>query len=196
MKITKNINKKYALHRLLGLLLIAALIGVSPGIFDNIAYNALPVATVHADQSAKSIFSVQTNQQATAEDKTESGTAQISETAIEKDLEASKAEEEKIAKEMSKLEEIAWSVGKALLPTLAVMALSAALVCPLGWVVVGAVLAGAATSAIITYAYEKRKNSFRTAENCGAWRDDDPSGRRRAADDSRRGSRGPLQGGP
>lgn len=165
MKITKNINKKYALHRLLGLLLIAALIGVSPGIFDNIAYNALPVATVHADQSAKTIFSVQTNQQATAEDKTESGTAQISETAIEKDLEASKAEEEKIAKEMSKLEEIAWSVGKALLPTLAVMALSAALVCPLGWVVVGAVLAGAATSAIITYAYEKRKNSFRTAEN-------------------------------
>ncbi|EKD82317.1 MAG: hypothetical protein ACD_39C01365G0001, partial [uncultured bacterium] len=42
------------------------------------------------------------------------------------------------------------------------MAFSAAVVCPLAWIVVGAVVVGAATSGIMTFAYETRKNSFRS----------------------------------
>ncbi len=53
------------------------------------------------------------------------------------------------------------SIGKALLPTLAVMGFAAALALPAGWVVLGAVLIGAATSGVVNYAYEQRMNQFR-----------------------------------
>lgn len=157
---TKRINKKYIIHRFISLFLIIALLGVSPGIFDNLAITAIPISKAQASSNTTSIFDVESDV------KSESTVASKGETESQQEElsasdEAIAEEEAQIKKEMSKIEEIAWSIGKAMLPTLAVMALSAALVCPIGWVIVGAVLAGAATSAIVTYAYEKRKNSFR-----------------------------------
>ncbi|GAB4272009.1 MAG: hypothetical protein Kow0029_10230 [Candidatus Rifleibacteriota bacterium] len=69
--------------------------------------------------------------------------------------------EDSVKKEMSRAEQLAWTIGKALLPTLAVMAFGAAVVCPLAWVVVGSVIIGAATAGITTFAYESRLNQFR-----------------------------------
>jgi hypothetical protein len=77
----------------------------------------------------------------------------------EKELEAEKE------KAMSQAEEIAWLVGKIFLPTLAVMAFSAAVVCPLAWVVAGSVLVGATAAGLVSFGYEQRKNSFKDPEN-------------------------------
>jgi len=153
MNLNSRIQKKYAFHRILGLLLIAALIGVSPGIFENLSINRLQAATatpftenkVAIDKDNPMAVSSATGEAASA-------TAVISENEVDDAVKK---------KEMSKAEEIAWSIGKALLPTLAVMAFSAAVVCPLAWVVVGAVAVGATAAAAMTLAYELRKNSFR-----------------------------------
>lgn len=157
MNLNSRIQKKYALHRILGLLLIAALIGVSPGIFENLSINRLQAATgtpftenkIAIDKDNPMAVSSATGESASA-------TATISDT---------EADDAVKKKEMSKAEEIAWSIGKALLPTLAVMAFSAAVVCPLAWVVVGAVAVGATAAAAMTLAYELRKNSFRDADS-------------------------------
>jgi hypothetical protein len=69
--------------------------------------------------------------------------------------------EDSVKKEMGRVEKLAWTIGKALLPTLAVMAFGAAVACPLAWIVVGSVVIGAATAGITTFAYEKRMNQFR-----------------------------------
>ncbi|MBF0407666.1 MAG: hypothetical protein HQM10_09950 [Candidatus Riflebacteria bacterium] len=70
-----------------------------------------------------------------------------------------------VQKQMSKIEQIAWNFAKGLLPTLAVMAFSAAVALPLAWVVVGAVLVGAASSAVLTTLYENRMNQFRSGKD-------------------------------
>lgn len=158
---TKRINKKYIIHRFISLFLIVALLGISPGIFDNLAISVAPISKASAATNPTTIFDVSTEM--TSGESTVISEADEGEYLLEasSDDEVEAVEEAKVKKEMSKIEELAWSIGKAMLPTLAVMALSAALVCPIGWIVVGSVLAGAATSAIVTYAYEKRKNSFR-----------------------------------
>ncbi len=160
---TKRINKAFIARRLLSLFLIVALLGISPGIYDNLAFSIVPVAK--AEAKPLGIFDVQTTDDgatstAMSEEEDEES-QQIIRAVEESDEELVPITTEEAKKEMSKIEELAWSIGKAMLPTLAVMALSAALVCPVGWIVAGAVLAGAATSAVVTYAYEKRKNTFR-----------------------------------
>jgi len=141
--------------------LIFTILGASPGIFDAISLNAAYADTTAANTAPfteKEIELSAGNPMAVA---TPNDGAQ--KTVIEQKIEVDDsklAEEQK--KQMSKAEEIAWAIGKALLPTLAVMAFSAAVFCPLAWVVVGAVVIGAASSAAMTFAYETRKNSFRS----------------------------------
>ncbi|OGK11409.1 MAG: hypothetical protein A2W80_05795 [Candidatus Riflebacteria bacterium GWC2_50_8] len=151
-------------HRIIGLVLMLTILGTSPGIFDTINLNAVHAATTSAattpfsenkvDLDAANPLAVSTS------DSGAQKTAIVADQSKIDELKA--AEEAEKKKQMSKIEEIAWSVGKALLPTLAVMAFSAAVVCPLAWIVVGAVVVGAATSGIMTFAYETRKNSFRS----------------------------------
>lgn len=151
MNLAARIQKKHLFHRVLGLLLIAVMLGVSPGIFEAIspahAATSTPFteAKVNIDKDNPMAVSSATGNSASA-------TATI----------AADVDDAVKKKEMSKAEEIAWSIGKALLPTLAVMAFSAAVICPLAWVVIGAVAVGATAAGAMTLAYELRKNSFRS----------------------------------
>ncbi|MEZ7893503.1 MAG: hypothetical protein QMC67_17340 [Candidatus Wallbacteria bacterium] len=65
-------------------------------------------------------------------------------------------------KKMSVLESIAWKIGKAVIPSAAVLAFASIAALPLGAVVVGTIAIGAITSGALTYFYEKRANTFRT----------------------------------
>ncbi|MDD3145659.1 MAG: hypothetical protein PHD82_00035 [Candidatus Riflebacteria bacterium] len=150
MNLTDRIQKKHLFHRFLGLLLIFVMLGVSPGIFE--AISPLQAATSTPFTEAKVEIDKDNPMAVTAAPgQSASATATI----------ASDVDDAVKKKEMSKAEEIAWSIGKALLPTLAVMAFSAAVVCPLAWVVIGAVAVGATAAGAMTLAYELRKNSFR-----------------------------------
>jgi len=72
------------------------------------------------------------------------------------------ASEEVIKKAMSEAEKIAWEVGKALIPALAVMGTAVLLTgAPLVAVVGAVVLVGAATGGLVTWLYEKRLNQTR-----------------------------------
>ncbi len=154
MNLTKKFQKKLLIHRILGLLLIAAMLGVSPGIFETIS----PVhAAANTPFTETKVEFDKDNPMAVTSAPGESvATAPVLIT-----TESDEVDEAVKKKEMSKAEEIAWSIGKALLPTLAVMAFSAAVVCPLAWVVIGAVAVGATAAGAMTLAYELRKNSFR-----------------------------------
>jgi hypothetical protein len=125
------------------------MVGISPGIINTYSLKASPFVEkkieISPQETVKSVG------------KAEEGVQE--KVLTEKELEAEKE------KAMSSAEEIAWLIGKTFLPTLAVMAFSAAVACPLAWVVVGSVLVGAATAGLVTYGYEKRKNSFRNPEN-------------------------------
>ncbi len=151
-------------HRVVGLILMLALLGASPGIFDAISFNALHADTTAPASTPFGESNVKLDPDNPLAVSTSNAGAQ--KTVIELDQEKvdklTAEEEAEKKKQMSKIEEIAWAVGKALLPTLAVMAFSAAAVCPLAWIVVGAVAVGAATSGILTFAYESRKNQFRS----------------------------------
>lgn len=151
-------------HRIVGLILMLVILGTSPGIFDAINLHAVHAATAPAAAAPFNENEVKLDADDPLAVSTSNAGAQ--KTVIELDSEKvdqlNAEEEAEKKKQMSKFEEIAWSIGKALLPTLAVMAFSAAAVCPLAWVVVGAVAIGAATSGILTFAYENRKNQFRS----------------------------------
>ncbi|HAE37600.1 MAG TPA: hypothetical protein DCG57_03040 [Candidatus Riflebacteria bacterium] len=151
-------------HRIVGLVLMLTILGTSHGIFDAINLNAVHAATPSTTATPFTEDQVTLDaENPLAVATSDSGAQKTSIVAEQSKIDEIKAEEEaEIKKQMSKIEEIAWSIGKALLPTLAVMAFSAAVVCPLAWIVIGAVVVGAATSGIITYAYENRKNSFRS----------------------------------
>lgn len=154
MNLTKKFQKKLLIHRILGLLLIAAMLGVSPGIFETIS----PVhAADNTPFTETKVEFDKDNPMAVISAPGES----VATTPVLITAESDEVEEAVKKKEMSKAEEIAWSIGKALLPTLAVMAFSAAVVCPLAWVVIGAVAVGATAAGAMTLAYELRKNSFR-----------------------------------
>lgn len=154
MNLTKKFQKKLLIHRILGLLLIAAMLGVSPGIFETIS----PVhAAANTPFTETKVEFDKDNPMAVISAPGES----VATTPVLITAESDEVEEAVKKKEMSKAEEIAWSIGKALLPTLAVMAFSAAVVCPLAWVVIGAVAVGATAAGAMTLAYELRKNSFR-----------------------------------
>ncbi|MEW6710538.1 MAG: hypothetical protein AB1403_12005, partial [Candidatus Riflebacteria bacterium] len=141
--------RKMLISRFISLFLILALIGVAPGTSELFKASAqTPFTTDKVKISQESPVAVDTG----AKDQKQADRF----VATDKELEQIKK------KEMSKAEEIAWTIGKALLPTLAVMAFSAAVVCPLAWVVVGAVAVGAGTAGLMTLAYEMRKNSFRS----------------------------------
>ena len=151
-------------HRVVGIILMLAILGASPGIFDAISLNAVHAQTATSGSAPFAENDVEFDPANPMAVSTSNAGAQ--KTAVELDqqkIDQLTAEEEaEKQKQMSKFEEIAWSIGKALLPTLAVMAFSAAVVCPLAWVVVGAVAIGATTSGILTFAYENRKNQFRS----------------------------------
>ena len=162
-------SKRKTLRKILGSLLVLILIGTSPGVFDGIKLFAEPpvnnsqnqevVATaselINSGQSANNPFSVNVDIQIdNAAQATVATETEIVKTEVEKEEAVKK-------KEISRIEKIAWTIGKALLPTLAVMTFCAAVACPLAWVVVGSVLIGAATAGITTFAYEKRMNQFR-----------------------------------
>lgn len=151
MNLTSKIQKRHLFHRILGLLLIVTMLGASPGIFEALS----PVHAATATPFSESKVNIDKNNPmavSSATGESASATATI----------APDVDDSFKKREMSKAEEIAWSIGKALLPTLAVMAFSAAVICPLSWVVIGAVLVGATSAAAITLGYELRKNSFRT----------------------------------
>lgn len=154
MLLTRRSRKNF-FHRFLSLFLMLAILGVSPGIFD--AINARPLLARSASAAAPFAESKvkidKNNPMAVDTDSSSSVKAVVSDDKIDDAV---------VKKEMSKAEEIAWSIGKALLPTLAVMAFSAAVICPLAWVVIGAVLVGATAAGAMTLGYELRKNSFRT----------------------------------
>lgn len=140
--------QKTLLRRLTALFLVLSLIGAAPGTSELFAAKA---------QTPFSESQIKIDQESPLAVSTEEKAAAAAEEAVtEKELEETKK------KEMSKAEEIAWTIGKALLPTLAVMAFSAAVVCPLAWVVVGAVAVGATAAGAMTLGYELRKNSFRS----------------------------------
>lgn len=149
MNLTSRIQKKYLFHRFVGLLLIAVMIGASPGVFD-------ALTTVHAANTPFTESKVNIDK-----DNPLAVTSATGETASATATIGADVDDAVKKKEMSKAEEIAWSIGKALLPTLAVMAFSAAVVCPLSWVVIGAVVVGATAAGAMTLAYELRKNKFR-----------------------------------
>lgn len=157
--------RKNLLHRVIGLTLMLALLGTSPGIFDainsSVAYgaSAATAASPFSESSSVKIDADNPLAVSAANDGAQKTVIELEQSEVDQ-LTAEEEAEQK--KQMSKFEEIAWSIGKALLPTLAVMAFSAAVVCPLAWVVIGAVAVGAATSGVLTLAYEKRKNKFRS----------------------------------
>ncbi|EKD81262.1 MAG: hypothetical protein ACD_39C01885G0001, partial [uncultured bacterium] len=144
--------RKNLVHRVIGLILMLAMLGTSPGIFDAISLNAAYAATTSATTAPFTESKVNLNADSPLAVSTSDSGAQKSAIEIDQSkIDEIKAEEEaEKQKQMSKIEEIAWSIGKALLPTLAVMAFSAAVVCPLAWIVVGAVAVGAVTSGIMT----------------------------------------------
>lgn len=149
--------RKTLFRKLTGLFLILALLGAAPGtseLFSASAQTAAPFAeNKEINLEPESPMAVSTQPGAAAE-----------QAVTDAKLETNRELEEIKKKEMSKAEEIAWTIGKALLPTLAVMAFSAAVVCPLAWVVVGAVAVGATAAGAMTLAYELRKNSFRSED--------------------------------
>ncbi|MEZ7893204.1 MAG: hypothetical protein QMC67_15820 [Candidatus Wallbacteria bacterium] len=65
------------------------------------------------------------------------------------------------SKQMSLLEKVAWSIGKSIIPTAAVLAFASLTALPLGAVVLGSIAIGAVSSGFITYLFEKRSNKFR-----------------------------------
>jgi hypothetical protein len=140
--------RKKVLHVVLILVFLAGCPGISDGL-RLLAQDQQPVAS--QSQATESPFAVAT--EAPGE---QSAKVKVSEVSEEKPV-----VEEPIKKEMRRAEKLAWTIGKALLPTLAVMAFGAAVACPLAWVVVGSVVIGAAASGIVTFAYEKRMNQFR-----------------------------------
>lgn len=79
------------------------------------------------------------------------------------------------SKEMPLLEKIAWNIGKAIVPSFAVM-LATALLAPLSPVamIIGGIVVGAAMGGVMTYAYEKRMNAkYRDVpkDDLKIWRD-------------------------
>lgn len=150
-------NRK--LRRLFHLVLILAFLGACPGISDGIQLwaqssqnesaqgNSVPQQSVSAANDDPFAVNTSTSQ--------EQAFVQVASTTELPEVEAAKK------KEMGRVEKLAWTIGKALLPTLAVMAFGAAVVCPLAWIIVGSVIIGAATAGITTFAYENRMNQFR-----------------------------------
>lgn len=156
MKPSSILKQRRLFHRVLGLVLMLALIGGSPGIFENLSQPAYGQNTPFTDGPL--------NVEVSTQESIGTDSVRISLDTVEAPQQDDQVEAA-AKKEMHKAEEIAWSIARALLPTLGVMALSAAVVMPLAWVVVGAVVVGAATAGILSFAYEQRKNSFRSEED-------------------------------
>lgn len=145
------------IRKILSVVLLISFLGTCPGISDGFRIWAQQTASQQTSNASESAelpssddpFAVNTD---VAQ---EQASAQV----------ASATPQEKpadpVKKEMGRAEKLAWTIGKALLPTLAVMAFGAAVVCPLAWVVVGSVIIGAAVAGITTFAYETRMNQFR-----------------------------------
>ncbi len=152
---------------ILSLILILGVLGISPGIGDAVRVYAEPAASVPFTEQK---VNIDADVPSVALSSSDSATSQN--TAVE----SKSSENDEVKKrEMSRFEQMAWTIGKALLPTLAVMAFSAAVVLPIGWIVAGSILIGAATAGITTFAYENRVNSFRDPdqkkEMSKIWRD-------------------------
>jgi ribosomal protein L24E len=64
-------------------------------------------------------------------------------------------------KDMSKLEKVLWSIGKAVVPTLAVIAFAATVACPVTWLVVGAIAVGAVAGGGMSFLADMRANNFK-----------------------------------
>lgn len=63
--------------------------------------------------------------------------------------------------EMSKLEKVLWAIGKAIIPTLAVLLFASMAALPIGWMALGAMAVGGASGGLVNYLFEKRMNQFR-----------------------------------
>lgn len=139
--------------------LILSIIGVSPGVVE--FFNTSPSAVYASQPFSEKEISLPDETKVELKEAA-SATQQI---LAESDATFVLMPDEIEKKEMHAAEEVAWSVARALLPTLAVMAFSAAAVLPLGWVVVGSVLVGAATAGVLSFIYEQRKNHFRDEDS-------------------------------
>ena len=150
-------RKAIILKKILGIVLMFTVLGISPGIFDAAQAYASPPPPMTANEAktaeSDNPFQIEIN----PEKQTEVVKEAVEDT--EQKEAVLKAAEEK--KKMSTFEDVCWLVARSLLPTVAVMAFSAAVACPLAWLVVGSILIGSATAGIITFGYEMRKNSFR-----------------------------------
>jgi hypothetical protein len=150
-------RKAIILRKILGIVLMFTVLGISPGIFDAAQAYASPPPPMTANEAktaeADNPFQIEIN----PEKQMEAAKEAIAD-AEKKDAVLAAAAAKK---KMSTFEDVCWLVARSLLPTVAVMAFSAAVACPLAWLVVGSILIGSATAGIITFGYEMRKNSFR-----------------------------------
>lgn len=143
---------KVLLRRFAAIILIFAVIGAAPGtseLFRSSLYAATPFTENDVEVDTDNPLAVSTSVESTVETEEVSEAEEVYENV-----------EEAQKREMSRFEQLAWTIGKAFIPTLAVMAFSAAVVCPLAWIVVGSVAVGATAAGLTTLAYEHRKNSF------------------------------------
>ena len=151
----KNRIKK--LRKILGVILVIAILGICPGINEifkthiNTVFAVSNKLQTSANQSGDNPFSVEL--------RSNSSNSTVKQVYKEKEILANKTVSTK--KKMSAFENISWLVARSLLPTVAVMAFSAAIACPLAWVIIGSIIVGAATAGVVTFGYEMRKNHFR-----------------------------------
>lgn len=159
------LNKRF-MHKFVSLIVVLTMIGTSPGIFDALnskvyAHNPFAEAEIRLPQQQQSELEDFEDESQYGEVSDDYAFEDEYDLEDESGLEDEEDIEDQVDREMSRAEQIAWQVGRALLPTLAVMAFSACVVLPLGWVVLGAIVVSAATAAVLSFAFEKRMNHFR-----------------------------------
>lgn len=154
---------KLKLSKVLAVVLLFSFLASCPGINESIAIYAQEATSTTASQTTDRQQSDNTTSPFSVDTQVEIDRSSVDQQQAE-EQQVSQVEEvvsEPEKKEMGRIEKLAWTIGKALLPTVAVMAFGAAVVCPLAWVVVGSVVIGAATAGITSFAYERRMNHFR-----------------------------------
>lgn len=68
-------------------------------------------------------------------------------------------------KEMSTFEKVLWGVAKAVIPTLAVIAMAGLVALPMTWMIVAAMATGGISGGLVNYFYEKRMNKYRDEDS-------------------------------
>ncbi|MGM0598569.1 MAG: hypothetical protein ACQETH_02015 [Candidatus Rifleibacteriota bacterium] len=154
---------KLRLSKVLAVVLVFSFLASCPGINESIAIYAQEATSTAAQDPAAGQRNTDAANPFSVDAQVEIDQSSVDQEKAETEAvsQAREAVSEPEKKEMGRIEKLAWTIGKALLPTIAVMAFGAAVVCPLAWVVVGSVFIGAATAGITSFAYERRMNQFR-----------------------------------